>query len=84
MGSDSIALDSLLEKIYRDGGYDFRDYRRGTVTRRLERRLHVTGSRTYQEYVKFLDIHHEEYHKLAEYLTIKGAVSSEPPTPTSK
>jgi chemotaxis methyl-accepting protein methylase len=68
---DSAALDLLLEKVYRDGGYDFREYRRGTVTRRLERRLLATGTSTYTEYRRFLDSHPEEYLKLAEDLTIK-------------
>lgn len=68
---DSIALDSVLEKVYQDGGYDFRDYKRGVVMRRLARRLHATGTRTYPEYIQFLDTHPEEYQKFAEYLTIK-------------
>ncbi len=68
---DTTALDSLLEKVYRDTGYDFREYKRGTVTRRLERRLHDTGAKTYLDYMEFLDTHPEEYHKLADDLTIK-------------
>jgi len=69
--SDAKALDSLLEKVYRDGGYDFREYKRGTVSRRLERRLHATGAGTYLDYTQFLDGHPEEYQKLADDLTIK-------------
>jgi len=69
--SDDITLDSLLEKVYRDGGYDFREYKRGTVTRRLERRLHATGAKTYLGYMEFLDVHPEEYHKLADDFIIK-------------
>ncbi len=68
---EAVVLDSLLEKVYQIGGYDFRDYKRGTVMRRLERRLHATGVRTYLDYMKFLDTHPEEYQKFAEYLTIK-------------
>ena len=70
-GGDTTALDSLLEKVYRDTGYDFREYKRGTVTRRLERRLHTTGAKTYLDYMQFLDAHPEEYYKLADDLTIK-------------
>ena len=66
----SIDLDALLEKVYRDGGHDFRSYRRGTVTRRLERRLHATGVKTYLEYMQFLDAYPEEYQRLTDYLTI--------------
>ncbi len=70
-GMDTTTLDSLLEKVHQDTGYDFREYKRGTVTRRLERRLHATGAKTYLDYMQFLDVHPEEYHKLADDLTIK-------------
>jgi two-component system CheB/CheR fusion protein len=69
--SDATSLDLLLEKVYRDSKYDFRGYRRGTVTRRLERRLHATGAKTYLEYMQFLDTYPEEYKRLADDLTIK-------------
>ena len=69
--SDTTALDLLLEKVYRHGGYNFREYKRGTLTRRLERRLHATGARTYLDYMQFLDAHPEEYQRLAEDFTIK-------------
>ena len=70
MDSNATVLDSLLEKVYRNGGYDFRDYKRGTITRRLERRLLATGAKTYPDYIQFLDTHPEEYEKLIDYLTI--------------
>lgn len=70
-GSDTTALDLLLEKLYLDTGYDFREYKRGTVTRRLERRLHATGAKTYLDYMEFLDAHPEECQRLADDLTIK-------------
>lgn len=69
--NDVIGLDALLEKVYQDSGYDFREYKRGTVMRRLERRLHAAGARTYLDYMKFLDTHPEEYQKFADDLTIK-------------
>jgi two-component system CheB/CheR fusion protein len=69
--SNSRALDLLLEKVYRDGGHDFRDYKRGTVTRRLQRRLYAAGAKTYLEYMRFLDSHPAEYQRLADDLTIK-------------
>jgi len=69
--NDATALDLLLEKVYRDGRHDFRGYKHGTVTRRLERRLHATGVKTYLEYMQFLDAYPEEYQRLADDLTIK-------------
>ena len=68
---DTAVLDLLLEKVRRDSGYDFRDYRRGTVIRRLARRLHAAGTKTYLEYMHFLDAHPQEYPKLADDITIK-------------
>jgi len=70
-GSDTIALDLLLEKMYLDGRYDFREYKRGTVIRRLERRLQATAVKTYLGYMRFLDTHPEEYQRLSDYLTIQ-------------
>ena len=70
-GDDTTALDSLLEKVYWGTGYDFREYKRGTVTRRLERRIRATGAKTYLDYMEFLDAHPEEYQRLADDLTIK-------------
>ena len=71
LGNDAPALDTLLEKVYRDSGHDFREYKRGTVTRRLERRLHATGTKTCLDYMRFLNTHSEEYQKFADDLTIK-------------
>ncbi len=67
----AVVLDSLLKKVYQDGGYDFREYKRETVRRRLERRLYATGSRTYLDYMQFLDTHPQEYQIVADNLTIK-------------
>ena len=69
--SDTTTLDLLLEKVYRHSGYDFREYKRGTVTRRLQRRLRVVGMKTYRDYLWFLDTHPEEYQRLTEDFTIK-------------
>ena len=70
---ETAVLDVLLDKVHRDGGYDFRDYKCGTVLRRLERRLQALGVATYLDYMRFLDTHPEEYRKFAEYLTIKAS-----------
>ena len=69
--NEATVFDSLLEKVYRDTGHNFREYKRGTVTRRLERRLHATGAKTYLDYMEFLDAYPEEHYKLADDFTIK-------------
>ncbi len=70
-GNDNTTLDLLLKKVYRESGYDFHDYKRGTIRRRLERRLYATGTGTYRDYIRFLDTHPEEYQEFASNLTIK-------------
>ena len=70
---EALALNSLLEQVYQCGGYDFRHYKRGTVIRRLARRLYATGAKTYPEYMRFLETHPDEYQKLADYLIIKAS-----------
>ncbi|MFA5315941.1 MAG: protein-glutamate O-methyltransferase CheR [Dehalococcoidales bacterium] len=67
-------LDRLLSKVYRETGHDYREYRAGTVTRRLEHRLHVTGALNYLDYINHLDRHPEEYHNLANALSINTSV----------
>ena len=59
-GIDATDLDLLLAKVHRETGYDFREYKCGTVARRLERRLHATGAETYSDYMEFLDIVDDE------------------------
>lgn len=65
-----VPLSRLLDKVYLNGGYDFRDYKISTITRRLERRLQSTGAKNYPEYIHFLNTHPEEYECLVQYLTI--------------
>jgi two-component system CheB/CheR fusion protein len=68
---DNSALNLLLQKVHRYGGYDFREYKQGTIIRRLTRRLVATGTTTYPEYTRYLDDYPQEYERLADDLTIK-------------
>ena len=68
---DIKELDLLLKKVYQNKGFNFQDYRRGTIIRRLEKRLNTAGTKTYRDYIQFLDTHPEEYEKFVECLTIK-------------
>jgi chemotaxis methyl-accepting protein methylase len=70
-GVELPELQMLLEKVYLESGYDFRNYRTGTISRRMARRLYATGKGTYQDYMCFLDAHPEEYQQLVEDLTVK-------------
>ena len=67
---DRKALERLLGKVYRERGFDFRDYRESTLARRLRRRLSATGARTYADYAQVLDGDPAEYNRLFDDLTI--------------
>lgn len=63
-------LESLLTKIYRERGFDFRQYNESTLTRRLGRRLRARGVQTYIDYARVLDKDPSEYEALFNELTI--------------
>jgi len=66
----TMGLQDLLEKVHRDRQLDFRQYRQGTLTRRLRRRLKATRSGTYAGYARALDSDPDEYDRLANELAI--------------
>jgi chemotaxis methyl-accepting protein methylase len=63
-------MENILEKIYQERGFDFREYRESTLTRRLGRRLRARGAETYAHYACILDKDPGEYNKLFNDLTI--------------
>ncbi|MBU0569061.1 hypothetical protein KJ693_09375 [bacterium] len=69
-GQSSIGLERLLEKIYQERGFDFREYKEGTLTRRLGRRLWARGVKEYDDYARILDQDPGEYEMLFDDLTI--------------
>ncbi len=63
-------MQHLLEKVHRERGFDFQEYRESTLTRRLGRRLRAQGAKTYGDYAVVLDKDPGEYDKLFDDLTI--------------
>jgi len=64
-------LDMLLEKIYDERGWDFRNYKRSSVMRRISKRLMLLDLHSYEEYAGLLDRDPSEYDRLFANLTIK-------------
>jgi chemotaxis methyl-accepting protein methylase len=60
----------LMEKVYRERGFDFRGYKQSTLTRRLGRRLRARGVQTYIDYARVLDNDQTEYDRLFMDLSI--------------
>src|SRR3972149_3032043 len=63
-------LEVLLQKIFDERGMDFRDYKRTSLKRRIQKRLEVNNLNTYAEYMKLLDSNPEEYARLFDTLLI--------------
>ena len=61
---DAQAAEPLLEEILLQlrsaTGHDFQHYKRATVLRRIERRLHVTGQTDLAGYLRYLEQHRDE------------------------
>jgi two-component system, chemotaxis family, CheB/CheR fusion protein len=63
-------LDQLLVKLFEERGFDFRDYKKVSLRRRIQKRLDDLKINTYPEYGRYLDTHQDEYAKLFETLLI--------------
>jgi chemotaxis methyl-accepting protein methylase len=63
-------LQQLLEKIYCERGFDFREYKETTLKRRIGRRLRARGVDTYAGYEHVLSQDPAEYDRLFNDLTI--------------
>lgn len=70
MAKNHKNLDRLLEKVFHERGFDFREYRESTLRRRIGRRLRACGVDTYADYARALDRNPEEYEHLFNDLTI--------------
>jgi two-component system, chemotaxis family, CheB/CheR fusion protein len=64
-------LEEVLRKIVQARSFDFRSYKRGTLLRRIERRMQDRGSRTIRDYAALLDRDPSEYDALISSMLIK-------------
>ena len=73
MSGDALSeehLDLLLEKVYTAKGWDFRQYRRSSIKRCVERRI-ALSRRSYHSYLDLLDSEPSEFNTLFNHITIK-------------
>jgi two-component system, chemotaxis family, CheB/CheR fusion protein len=63
-------LSALLDKIYDERGYDFREYKSASIERRINKRLMEHHLETYGQYAALLDCSPNEYVKLFDTLLI--------------
>jgi two-component system CheB/CheR fusion protein len=68
--NDDTGLNALLQKIFIERGLNFKDYKKASLKRRIQRRLDANGLLSYLEYMSFIDQHPGEYDKLFDTLFI--------------
>ncbi len=57
-------LEALLDYLRRSRGFDFTGYKRTSLSRRIERRMHAVGADSYLSYLDHLEVHPEEFTRL--------------------
>ena len=70
-GAD-VPLEPVLERIRSARNFDFRNYKRATLRRRIERRMSEREVRTMAEYVRLLDREPAEFDALLSGMLIKA------------
>lgn len=64
-------LAALIEKVYRERRWDFRNYKTASLNRRISKRLKALDIATIDEYSKRLDDDPDEYARLFSTITVK-------------
>jgi two-component system, chemotaxis family, CheB/CheR fusion protein len=59
--SDDLALESLLQFLQQQRGFDFTGYKRPSLARRIERRMQMISVRSLEDYRDYLEVHPEEF-----------------------
>jgi two-component system, chemotaxis family, CheB/CheR fusion protein len=57
----SPELETLLEYIKRNRGFDFGGYKRASLSRRISKRMQVIGVENYTDYLDYLEVHPNEF-----------------------
>ena len=71
MATEEKEFEAVLERIRDARNFDFRNYKKATLRRRIERRMQERGCRGMGEYVRFLDKHSDEFDALVSSMLIK-------------
>jgi two-component system CheB/CheR fusion protein len=72
--SPSAGIEQVLRYLREARLFDFTGYKRGTLSRRIDRRIQQVAVETYTDYIDYLEVHPEEFEQL--FNTILINVSS--------
>lgn len=64
-------LPALLDMVYRERGWDFRNYKPASIKRRVLKRLRARNVTTYRDYLSIVKEDPAELNKLFSFLTVK-------------
>ncbi len=72
MNSENIdqSLEELLQFLKTSRGFDFTDYKRPSLNRRLSKRMQEVGCETFRAYMDYLEVHQSEFTELFNTLLI--------------
>ena len=65
-----LDIIEILEKVYKERGFDFRQYKETSLERRLQKRLHAVNLKSYKDYVIRLSEDPAEYDRLIDTILI--------------
>src|SRR4051812_23769966 len=54
-------LEVLLDHLKRNRGFDFTGYKRASLARRIQKRMHYVNVVCYSDYMDYLEVHPEEF-----------------------
>ncbi|MGD2049385.1 MAG: chemotaxis protein CheR, partial [Chloroflexota bacterium] len=63
-GERNIAFERLLKYLRQNRGFDFTDYKRASLMRRVSKRMADVGVEGFEEYQDYLEVHPEEFVEL--------------------
>ena len=62
--ADPEYFEDILEHLYQSRGFDFTAYKRTTLMRRVQRRMHTVSVASFEAYLDYLQLHQDEFHAL--------------------
>jgi two-component system CheB/CheR fusion protein len=75
------AFEALLEYLRRSRGFDFTGYKRGSLMRRITKRMLEVNVREFPDYIDYLEVHPEEFIQLFNTILINvTAFFRDPPS----
>ena len=65
-----LGLEALLEYLRRIRGFDFAGYKRGSLERRIAKRIQTLNVEDFKDYIDYLEVHPEEFAQLFDTVLI--------------